>query len=240
MTRDIYTLEIPRDENISPLPRVHNPAVILAASLLYALAATLSNNAYSLLAASILPSALILTKRIKPSSLAKLNAINAVMILTLVLTWPKAKDGLIMGVIIALRVNMIYITFSAMVYPLGTWGIYEALCVFGVPENLRVLLILTLRGINVLHERYVSSIISARLRAPDIRGLMRLKVFAFILGNVLIQSLERGDNMMRAVKCRGGFAGFMQAEKRGIDSEDIACVTGFAVYGIIIAVMNYA
>ena len=237
MTRDIYALEIPRG-NLSASEQNHPPAVILISSIIYALAATAGTNIYSLVIASILPARFV--KRVKLSALAKINVINAVMILTLALTWPEVKAGFMMGLIISLRVNMIFIAFSAMVYPLGTSGICEALCVMRVPENLRVMIILTLRGINILRERYESAIISVRLRASDIRGVMRLKIFACILGNVLLQSLERSENMMKAVKCRGGFGGFMQSGTHGIKSGDVIYVTGFALYGIIIAVMNYA
>ncbi len=245
MTRDIYALEIPR-ENLSASAG-HHPAIVLISSVIYALAATASTNAYSLLTASLLPVSLV--KRVKLSALAKLNLVNAVMILTLALTWPtpagrglypEVKAGLIMGVIISLRVNMIYIAFSAMVYPLGIGGMYEALCFMRVPENLRVMMIMTLRGINILRERYESAIISVRLRAPNIRGVMRLKIFAAMMGNVLLQSLERSENMMKAVKCRGGFSGFMQCGTHAVKFGDVVYVMCFAFYGIIIAVMNYA
>ena len=235
MTRDIYSLETPR-ENLSTSAE-RNPAIILTSSLLYALAVTLSTNIYSLLTASILPARLI--NRVKLSALAKLNLINALMILTLTLTWPYVCAGFIMGVIISLRVNMICIAFSAMVYPLGTSGIYEALCVMRVPEKLRVMIILTLRGINILRERYESAIISVRLRAPNIRGLMRLKIFAAMMGMILLQSHERSDNMMKSVKCRGGFAGFIQSETRWVSFGDVVYILTFVVYISIIAVMNY-
>ncbi len=235
MTRDVYSLETPREDISQSAER--NPAAVLISSLLYALAVTLSANTYSLLIASILPARFI--TRVKLSALAKLNLINALMILTLTLTWPDLYAGFIMGVIISLRVNMICIAFSAMVYPLGTSGMYEALCVMRVPEKLRVMIILTLRGINILCERYESAIISVKLRAPDIRGLMRLKIFAAMMGMILLQSLERSDNMMKAVKCRGGFAGFIQSETRGVSFGDVVYILTFVVYISIIAVMNY-
>ena len=236
MTRDVYSLETPR-ENISQSAE-RNPAAVLISSLLYALAVTLSTNIYSLLIASILPARFI--TRVKLSALAKLNLINALMILTLTLTWPDLYAGFIMGVIISLRVNMICIAFSAMVYPLGTSGMYEALCFMGVPEKLRVMIILTLRGINILRERYESAIISVKLRAPNIRGLMRLKIFAAMMGMILLQSHERSDNMMKAVKCRGGFAGFIQSETRWVSFVDVVYIIKFLVYISIIAVINYA
>ena len=238
MTRDIYTLEIPR-ENIS-VEQSKSPAAVLVSSLLYALAVTISTTSAALVIASVMPVTFIVSKRINISALAKINVINAVMLLTLALTWPETRAGFIMGMVIAVRVNMIYVAFSVMVYPLGTGGMYEALCALGVPEKLRVLVILTLRGINILRERYETAIISVRLRAPNIRGLMKLKVFAYMIGMILLQSSLRSENMMRAVKCRGGFAGFMQSENHGINAGDILYVLGFAAYAVMIAVMNYA
>ena len=234
MTRDIYALELPR-ENVSE--NALNPSAILISSIIYAISVTASSNIYSLFTASILPA--IFIKRITPSALEKINVINAVMILTLAVTWPDFYAGLIKGVIIALRVNMIYVAFSAMVYPLGVTGMYEALSGLGVPEKLRVMILLTLRGINILRERYETSIISVKLRAPEINGLMRLKIFAYMAGNIILQSSLRSENMMKAVKCRGGFGGF-RYETAGIKMRDIFCVIGFCAYGIIIAVMNYA
>ena len=235
MTRDIYALELPR-ENVSANAR--NPSAILISSIIYAISVTSSSNIYSLFTASILPA--IFIKRITPSALEKINVINAVMILTLAITWPEMKSGLIKGVIIALRVNMIYVIFSVMVYPLGAEGMYEALSGLRVPEKLRVMILLTLRGINILRERYETSIISVRLRAPEINGLMRLKIFAYMAGNIILQSSLRSENMMKAVKCRGGFGGFIQTENRSFNVRDMMCIAGFCVYGIIIAVMNYA
>ena len=235
MTRDIYALELPR-ENVSTYTL--SPAVILISSIIYAISVTSSSNIYSLLTASILPA--IFIKRITPSALAKINIINAVMLLTLAVTWPDFYAGLIKGVIIALRVNMIYVIFSAMVYPLGVTGMYEALSGLGVPEKLRVMILLTLRGINILRERYETSIISVKLRAPEINGLMRLKIFAYMAGNIILQSSLRSENMMKAVKCRGGFGGFIQTESRGFNVRDMMCIAGFCAYGIIITVMNYA
>lgn len=234
MSRDIYVLEAPSG-NISS--NAKSPSAILISSMIYAVTATMSSNIYSLLFASILPVTLLIRK---PINLVKINLINAVMILTLLLTWPEMKSGLIRGIIISLRVNMIYIVFSLKVYPLGVSGMYEALSALRVPEKLRVQILLTLRGIDILYERYETSIISVRQRAPEIGGILRLKIYAYILGNVLLQSLLRSEGIIRSVKCRGGFGGFNQSETHGINACDVLYVASFAVYGIIIAVMDYA
>lgn len=236
MSQPAYTLEFPRVT--LTVSKTRNPAVTLLSAMIYALAVSVSRSPSALLLASILPAMML--KGFPPRYLARLNVMNAVMILTLALTWPDFSDGFRTGMIIALRVNMICVVLGGMLRPLGTGGMYEALCGLRVPEKLRVLVILTLRGIYTLRERYESAIISVRLRAPGLSGLMRLKVFACMMGMILLQSSARSENMTRAVKCRGGFAGFMQGGNSAMNARDWLCVSGTAVYAVMIAVMNLA
>ena len=184
--------------------------IILILSLSYAIFVSLSSSAISLFAASLLPICFLLTKKFSPARLLKVNIINLIVIFTLTLTWPDSFAGFETGLKIALRVNMILIFFGTVLYPLGISGIRKALFALGVPEKMRVLMILTLRGIEILEESYRTALTSARLRAPELRGLMKLKVFASVLGAVLITSLERSEEISRAVKSRGGFGGFSQ------------------------------
>lgn len=239
MNKGVYTLEFPR-QSLAVSTNANSPAVVLVCALSYALAVSVISSTPALFTASLMPSAFILTKRFQLSHLVKINIVNIIMIITLALTWPEFVDGLITGAVIALRVNMICVAFGVTVYPLGTAGIYEALCALNVPMKLRVLVILTLRGIYTLRERYCCAITSVRLRAPELRGMMRLKVFAYMMGNILLQTSERSENIMRAVKYRGGFGGFMQSENEGISFRDILMMTGYAVYVSGIVVMNYA
>ncbi|MBR1437798.1 MAG: hypothetical protein IJ587_04600 [Synergistaceae bacterium] len=240
MTKAIYTLEFPRQTLRASLNPAYSPSVVLVCALSYAFSVSISDKFSALLAASLMPLSFIIIKRFRLSHLIRLNIVNLIMILTLGLTWPDFIDGLRAGAVIALRVNMIYVSFSAMVYPLGTSGIYEALSVLGVPEKLRILIILTLRGIYMLSERYSSAITSVKLRAPKLRGMMRLKIFAYMTGSILFQTLERSENIMRAVKCRGGFGGFMQSENNGLNRRDILMILVFSVYVLGIVILNYA
>ena len=238
MNNPAYTLEFSRETQAASTH--HSPVTLIISATLYALAVSITDSLPALAVASVLPAIFLATKRFPPRSLAPVNTVNAVMILTLALTWPDFSGGLRVGVIVALRVNMICIAFGGMVLPLGTAGMYEALRALGVPEKLRVLVILTLRGIFTLRERFESAIISVRLRAPNLRGMMRLKVFAYMAGTILLQSLQHSENMTKAVKCRGGFAGFMQSEDSRLSARDWAYLAGIAGYSAMIAAVNYA
>ena len=175
-------------------------------ALCYAFAVSVSGSAYALLAAAVLPVVLVCRRKLSLSPLRRLNMINLAVIITLALTWPVMTEGIIAGIVIALRVNMIYIVFAALVFPQGLSAIYG----LPLPEKLRVLIILTARGIFIMRDSLDASLRSAKLRAPDAGLMARVKIFAYVMGNVLVRSSVRGERMAKAIKTRGGFGGFAQ------------------------------
>ena len=217
-----------------------SPEILVSCSMLYALAVTLSDSLYALILASIIPFLLIMTKRVILSSLVKLNVFNLIMIITIAFTWPEFKEGLLKGIVIALRVNMIYILFAVMIYPLGYAKIFAAMNSLNIPEKLRVLFILTVRGIFILHERFSCALISLRLRAKNLHGLMKLRAFAYITCSVLLQSSEHSERMLRAIQCRGGFNGFIQSENKSLRVRDVIACICFMFYALMIIILNHA
>lgn len=239
MTHDAYTLTFSHESFYSGESKFA-PESLFASAMLYSLAVSMSNNLYALALASVLPIIILCMKKSLPPSFLKLNAINLIMLFTLALTWPSFTEGLMIGMLITLRLNMIYIIFAFMIFPLGITRIYEALANLGIPEKLRVLIILTLRGIFILHDRLEAALISVKLRAPNLREIMKLKVFAYVIAGVLLQSSRRSEHMMLAVICRGGFGGFAQSERGRLKAEDAIMVLGFAAYAGVILICNYA
>ena len=126
-----------------------------------------------------------------------------------------------------------------MIYPLGYAKIFAAMNSLNIPEKLRVLFLLTLRGIFILHERFSCALISLRLRAKNLHGLMKLRAFAYITCSVLLQSSERSERMLRAVQCRGGFSGFIQSERESLSVRDVIVSICFMIYVIIIIWLDF-
>ena len=91
-----------------------------------------------------------------------------------------------------------------------------------------------------MHERFSSALISLRLRAPNLHGLMKFRTFAYITASVLIQSSEHSERMMRAIQCRGGFKGFIQTENERMRMRDVIVCVVFAIYAVMIIILNYA
>ena len=205
-------------------------------ALIYAFAVSVSEQAYALAAASVLPVILVFSRRVTLIRLLRLNVINLIMLLTLALTWPEVREGFRVGLVIALRVNMIYIVFAALVFPQGLGAVYS----LPLPEKLRVLLLLTLRGIYILRDSLDMALISAELRAPEAGLVMRLKIFAYVLGSSLLRSSDRSERMMLAVESRGGFGGFAQAERVRFGVKSRARLMASVSYCILVVMMNYA
>ena len=233
--KDAYTLELPAG-NMAAQTGETAPEVLTACALVYALAVSMSKTLPALALASVMPVVFVFTKRFTLSHFLKLNAFNAVMTLTLALTWPVMIDGALMGLMISARVNMIFLAFTVLVFPLGMSAAYS----LPLPAKLRVLLILTLRGIFMLRENLQTALISVRLRAPNVKGMMKLKVFACILGGVLLKGSAKSERMMSAIVCRGGFGGFFQHERGGLSVKDVVILAGMMCYCLAILVMNYA
>ena len=205
-------------------------------ALIYAFAVSVSQNIHALIIASILPAILLCTQKISLSPFLKINAVNAVMLFMLVLTWPVMTEGVIMGLLIAWRVNLIYIVFAALVFPLGISAVYG----LPLPEKMRVLVILTVRGIHILHDSIDRAFLSASLRAPEAGLIMRLKIFAYVLGMSLLRSSERSERMMIAVQTRGGFGGFMQSGKCRVCVREAVMLVLCMGYSGLVVMMNYA
>ena len=152
----------------------------------------------------------------------KLFWANLIAIITTTLTWPDINEGFFAGLSIALKCSVIYLICAVFVFPKGFAGIYKALVFLKVPEKLRVLILLTLRGIFILKERFSSALISLKLRAPQQKKIAKIKSFTYVTGSVLLQAAEHSEKMERAIKCRGGFKGFnsIKNEKLEVRNEN--------------------
>ena len=227
MTRDAYTLEF--SAPASGTTRKISPEVLVISSVIYALLVTCAESIAGLVLCMPLPAVLILRRKIEH---VRLICLDLVMIITMGLTWPVMSEGLIMGLITAWRVDMIYVVFAGLVVPLGAGAVYS----LPLPEKLRVLLILTVRGIFILRESLQTALISVELRAPNVKGMMKLKVFAYVLGGTLLKASAKSERMMLAVESRGGFGGFRQGEGGKFGVSDWCVLAGMGVYLAVIVV----
>ncbi|MBQ3625973.1 MAG: hypothetical protein II948_04445 [Synergistaceae bacterium] len=172
-----------------------------------------------------------------PKILLHLNIAGLLMLLLMTLSFANFKSGFQAGLIMILKLNFISIIFLKFIAAMGIKKIHAALYYLRLNNKLRVLIILTLRGIFILVNRFVCALRAASLRARNIKGLrLRLKIFACVLASALVQSVKLSDRINIAINLRGGLGGFNQAEKLSWRTCDNLLIIFALTYAII---LNY-
>jgi cobalt/nickel transport system permease protein len=106
--------------------------------------------------------------------------------------------------------NLISVVLLRMTVSMGMPAITDALGRLGLPEKLRMLLLLTMRYVFLLADSVRTMSMAVNLRAPDIRGPESYRAFAFMVGTTLVHSVDRSERCSLAIDCRGGISGFSQ------------------------------
>ncbi|MBR1417362.1 MAG: hypothetical protein IJ576_00160, partial [Synergistaceae bacterium] len=199
-------------------------------------------NFNNLIYAAIVPLILLIFAPV-PKILAHLNLAGIFMLALMTLSFKDFNSGFIAGVIMLLKLNFISIIFLDFIALMGIKKFYAALYYLKLNDKLRVLIILTLRGIFILINRFICALRAASLRANNINSFkLRLKIFACILGMSLIKSAARADKINTAMLLRSGgekfnLQGFNQAEILTWRTCDSLLILAALIYALI---LNYA
>ena len=183
----------------------------------------------ALILASILPAALFFIGDNIFKKLLRLNIINLFAVIIIIITWPDFKTGIEAGILITVRMNLICIIFLRIGFNIPF-----------VPEKLRVLIIMTVRGVFILRERFYASLMSLRLRAKNLRGLLKFKTIAYLIASGLLRGSERSERVYQVIEMRGGFKGFNQDIKNKFNLRDVLYILIFTIYAGVIIFLNAA
>lgn len=117
---------------------------------------------------------------------------------------PASWQGLWQAVEIALTANAVILALMVLVGTIEPVRLGHALHCLRCPETLVMLLMFTIRYIEVLREEYL------RLRAAmKVRGFRpgtnwhTYRSFGYLVGMMLVRAIERSERILRAMKCRG-------------------------------------
>jgi cobalt/nickel transport system permease protein len=114
------------------------------------------------------------------------------------------EEGLLKAITIALKANAIVMVLLALVGTVEATVLGHALHRLKVPENLVHLLLFTVRYIEVLGQEYrrLRTAMHARGFQPG-NNLHTYRSIGYLLGMMLVRSLERSERILEAMKCRG-------------------------------------
>ena len=115
-----------------------------------------------------------------------------------------SQEGFVRAIGIALKANAVVLTLLALVGTLEASVLGHALARLSVPEKLVHLLLFTVRYLDVISREYkaMRKAMKARAFVPG-NNLHTWRSFGYLIGMLLVRSLERSERIYAAMKCRG-------------------------------------
>lgn len=203
---------------VTGLRRV-DPRMRLVAALGFAVATVALGQIPALLTALAAALGLAAWARLPAAETARrVLAVDGFIVLTLVMLpfttpgtalfevwgWPASREGLHHATLIALKANAVILALLALVGTLPETTLGHALARLKVPEALVQLFLMTVRYVEVLHQEYqrLRTAMKARGFRPR-TNLHTLRSLGWLVGMLLVRSLERSERVLAAMKCRG-------------------------------------
>ena len=144
-----------------------------------------------------------------------LNALTLTLFLLLPLSTPGdplfslgalawSRQGMLTAGAIALKANTIVLAYTALVSTVDPIRLGGALQRLRVPAKLVQLLLFTIRYIDVVHHEYDRLVKAMRVRCfrPGF-DLHTFRTYGYLVGMLLVNSFDRSDRIVAAMKCRG-------------------------------------
>ncbi len=142
-----------------------------------------------------------------------------------------SREGLLLAAAIALKGNAIMLIAIDLLGTMEPATLGHALNHLHFPRKLSLLLLFTIRYLDVLHQEYSRLRAAMRVRAfrPGMSG-HTYRMFGFLVGMLLVRSLDRSERILAAMKCRGFTGRFYLLDHFAFTKNDLPfCAASVAV-----------
>jgi len=234
-----------------------DPRSRIVAAVAVAVLVALAVRVPVLLAAWSVAVAAAVAARLRPwAVLKRLAALNCFMlVLLIVLPWtvpgtpwlrlgPLAysRAGLLLAGTIALKGNAIMLVLVVLLGTLDITTMGHALHHLRVPEKLTHLLLFTVRYVEVLEREYgrLSAAMKMRGFRPGLNG-HTYRSFGYLVGMLLVLSVDRSERIVSAMKCRGFRGKFYLLDHFTFSRYDLRfAFAGMVLLGVLAAMEWFA
>lgn len=138
-------------------------------------------------------------------------------------TWGVSREGLELTTAVVLKANAIVLALAALVAALDLPTVGHALHHLRVPDKLVHLLLLTVRYVAVLETEYRR--LAWAMKVRGFRPAMNLhtwRTYGYLVGMLLVRSLDRAERVAAAMKCRGFQGRFYLLDHFALTRADVA------------------
>ncbi|MDY6989835.1 MAG: cobalt ECF transporter T component CbiQ [Thermodesulfobacteriota bacterium] len=121
------------------------------------------------------------------------------------------REGVLYAARISIKSNAIMALLIALVVSTSVFALGHALGALKVPAKIVYLLFFTLRYTHVIHQEYLRLMNAMKVRGfrPG-TNMHTYKTLAYLVGMLLVRSLDRAERVRKAMLCRG-FTGNLQS-----------------------------
>ena len=195
-------------------PRVRVVAAV-AFSIVLAVSREMPAPACGLVLASVAACVARLPWRITLKRFVLLNVFMALLFVTIPFSVPGSpvfalgplgfsREGMLRAGVIAVKSNAIVLTLMVFLGTMETEQFGHALSHLHVPDKLTHLLLFTVRYVALLGREYRRLVRAMRVRAFRPKpSLHTYRILGYVVGMLLVNSFDRSERTMAAMKCRG-------------------------------------
>lgn len=139
------------------------------------------------------------------------------------------KEGVYKAIEITLKANAVVMTLLALVATIDAITLGHALNRLRVPENLIHLMLFSVRYIDVLKQEYFRLRTAMKARCFQMgNNIHTYRNIGYLLGMLLVRSIERSERILEAMKCRGFQGKFYLLDDFHFQRRDrIFCILSF-------------
>ena len=154
-----------------------------------------------------------------------------------ILSVPFSYEGVHLAAGITLKANAIVLMFTSLLGTVELSALGHAFHHLHVPEKLIHLFMFTVRYLDVIHHEYTTLLRAMKARAFRPRMTTHTyRSYGYLMGMLLVRSLERSEKIMAAMKCRG-FRGEFHVFRHFVfrTNDLVFCLLSTAVLGMLLA-----
>lgn len=152
-----------------------------------------------------------------------------------------SREGVLLAGFITLKCNTILVAFLALFTTCSSFTLFHAMSHMHVPNKIVQLFFFCGRYIHLFQTEYQRLRTAMRIRGFQPRtNLHTYRSFAYLIGMLLVRSVDRSERIYRAMLCRGFEGAYPTLVNFSITRKDLALGAGMFAYLVFIMFIEWS
>ena len=151
-----------------------------------------------------------------------------------------SNEGIALAFLITLKSNAILLTTIALLATMDVTHMGHALQHLRVPGKLIQILLFTVRYFGVLHREYHRLVTAMKIRCFHPRvNRHTWRSYGYLVGMLLVNSLDRSERILAAMKCRGFKGRFYLLDHFALSARDCVFLLISAAFLVLLGILEW-